>query len=316
MMSDVDKLELATIGASIEVPQTSAYRSAGSRRARRYGLPPNAAPTDRLTELAAWWATVAGTAPPRRVEQLWLSRPSSAGPAQAEVLIRRFDAPRSIPEALAWGITVADDTVDDGTDLVLLSIPGDPSNGTDDDVSWQVLAAHLLAVDPVEALGWPKAAGLSDADWIVRVAAVRDGLRPLRGIAEQPEHLLDLLASPALAAGTGLLLQTAARRTPVLLDGPGAATCALLAYRIARAGQNWWRATDAEAGPLHQRVLSELRLTPLTNLGLRTEDGTAARIGLTLLETAIGRALEGTQTDQDDDSVDDGAGLVDAEPDR
>jgi hypothetical protein len=209
MMSAVDNLQLATIGTQVNVPEPSAYRSATARGARRGDARPTG---DRLTELAAWWATVAGTAPPRRVEQLWLPRPSSAGPARAEVLIRRFDAPRSIPEATAWGVSVANDAVDDGTDLILLSI-GPDEQGEPDDSAWRVLAAHLLDIDPVEAMGWPVPGTLSDADWIAQVAAVRDGLRAVRGIRDEPDRLLEALDNPALAAGTGLLMQAAARRT-------------------------------------------------------------------------------------------------------
>jgi Phosphoribosyltransferase len=287
MMSAVEKLDLAAIGALTAVPETSAYRSTTARGARR---------GDRLTELATWWATVAGTAPPRRVEQLWLPRPSSVGPARAEVVVRGFDAPPEISEATAWGVAMADDAVDAGTDLLLLSVrlqEGDEQG----DTGWHVLAAHLLDVDPVEAMGWPVPGEFSDADWIVQVAAIRDGLRPVRGIRDQPERLLEVLDSPSLAAGTGLLLQAAARRTPALLDGPGAAACALLAHRIARPTRSWWQATDGGGSVLHDRVLAELRLDPLTRLGLRIEDGTAARIGLGLLEAAITRAIEGADGD-------------------
>jgi len=268
----VNKGELATVGAQIQAPQPVPHR-AGSRFGR-----------DRLSDLAGWWAAVAGSTTPRRVEQLWSSRVEGFPPAQAEVVIHRFGAPGDVQEAIAWGVRAADQAVDRGTDLVLLSLQ--------DDASWPVLSAQLLGLDPVEAMGWPEGGGLSDRDWIDRVGAIRDGLRGLRPLGEQPEPLLEQVNSPALAAGTGVLLRAAARRTPVLLDGPGAATCALLADRIARAARTWWQASDAAAGPLHDRMLSELRLTPLTRLGLGAEDGTAARIGLGLLETAIARAAD------------------------
>jgi hypothetical protein len=293
MMADVEKQELAAIGAQVEVPEAASYRSATARGARR-NKTPGSAVTDRLTELSSWWATVAGTAPPRRVQALWPQQPAGTGPSRAQVLIRPFDAPEDVTEAIGWGVTVADGLVDDGTDLVLLSVP--------DQVSWAVLAAHLLDVDAVEAMGWPSAAGLSDVDWIFRVAAIRDGLRTVRGISGDPERLLTQIASPAIAAGTALVLRAAARRTPILLDGPGSAACALLAFRIARATRNWIQAGDGGAGALHDRVLAELRLVPLTRLGLRADDGTAARIGLGLLETALARAIQAP----DDDLTDDG----------
>jgi nicotinate-nucleotide--dimethylbenzimidazole phosphoribosyltransferase len=218
-------------------------------------------------------------------------------------VIRRFDAPRSISDATDWGVAVADDAVDDGADLFLLSLPLDEPDDPSQ-IKWQVLAAHLLDIDPVEALGWPVPGRLSDQDWIAQVAAIRDGLRPVRGIRDQPERLLEALDSPALAAGTGLLLEAAARRTPTLLDGPGATACALLAHRVARATRSWWQATDAGASVLHDRMLTDLRLDPLTKFALKGEDGTAARIGLGVLETAIARALEGEDDDPSDDELD------------
>ena len=298
MMSVVQERDLAAIGAEVEMPTAAAY---GSRRARREQRPAPGPGRDRLADLSAWWATVAGTAPPRRVEQLWLSRPSAVAPANAEVVIRRFEAPTSIPDAITWGVAVADDAVDDGTDLLLVSL----SSEDRDDVSWQVLAAHLLDLDPVEATGWPTADGTTDREWIDRVAAIRDGLRRVRGIRNQPERLLAELNSPALAAGTGLLLQAAVRRTPAVLDGPGAAACALLAHRVGRASRSWWQAADAGDRGLHDRVLTDLRLTPLTRLGLPTEDGTAARIALGLLETALSRAIESANDGLDDEFPDD-----------
>jgi hypothetical protein len=286
----VDELDLTAIGALIEVPEAVAYRS--TTRGRRA---PGRRRSDRLNDLADWWTGVAQAAPPSRVEQLWLSRPSSAGPARAEVVLRRFGAPADIGDALAWGIAAADDAIDDGTDLLLLSLP--PSGPGD--VSWYVLAGQLLGLDAVESMGWPHAAGLGDDDWIDAVGLVRDGLRRTRGLRDQPQALLTALGSAPLAAGTGLLLQAAARRTPALLDGPAAAACALLASRISVAARHWSQAADRGGPGLTERVLEELRITPLTQLRLWDEDGTAARIGLTLLETALTRAAD--QADDEDE---------------
>ena len=271
MMCVVQERDLAAIGAKVELP---AERRAGP-------VPTN----DRLAELAAWWETVAGTGPPSRVEQLWLPQAPAVGAVNTEVVIRPFEAPKSVPEAIDWAITVADAAVDRGSDLLLVSLASEDR----DDVGWQILAAHLLDLDPTEATGWPSADRTTDQEWIERVAAIRDGRRRVRDLRNQPERLLAELDRPALAAGTAVLLQAAARRTPALLDGPGAAACALLAHRIGRASRSWWQACDSGHRGLHDRVLTDLRLTPLTRFGLPTEDGTAARIGLSLLETALSR---------------------------
>lgn len=304
MMSVVQERDLATIGAEVEMPAASVG----------LGLPHDQLTGDRLAELAAWWAGVAGTARPRRVEQLWLPQAPAVAPANAEVVVRRFDAPKPVSEAITWGIAAADAAIDGGADLLLVSL----ARGDRDDVGWQVLAAHLLDIDPLEATGWPSADRSTDREWVERVAGIRDGLRRVRGIRNQPERLLEELDSTALAAGTGLLLQAAARRTPALLDGPGAAACALLAHRVGRASRSWWQASDAGHRGLHDRVLTDLRLTPLTRFGLASEDGTAARIALGLLEIALNRGIQ-SMDDEDlddanlDDAVDDGQETTDDE---
>jgi hypothetical protein len=55
---------------------------------------------------------------------------------------------------------------------------------------------------------------------------------------------------------------------------------------------------------LQDLILDDLRLTPLTRFGLSAEDGTAARIGLGLLETAVARAIESADDDLDDEDLD------------
>jgi hypothetical protein len=306
MMCVVQERDLATIGAEVEMPDAATY---GSRRARRELRAGQSPVVDRLTELADWWAGVAGNPRPRRADQLWLSRPPVGAQVNAELVIRPFDAPKSIAEAIEWGVATADHAVDEATDVLLVSLAPDDR----DEVAWQVLAAHLLDIDPLEATGWPTADRTTDQEWVERVAAIRDGLRRVRGIRNQPERLLEVLDSPALAAGTGLLLQAASRRTPALLDGPGAAACALLAHRVGRASRSWWQACDGGHRGLHDRVLTDLRLTPLTRFALPVEDGTAARLGLTLLETALGRAIE--KADHEASELDDLEGL-DERPDE
>nr|WP_269329040.1 nicotinate-nucleotide--dimethylbenzimidazole phosphoribosyltransferase [Kineosporia babensis] len=280
-MGAVQEDELTRIAALITTPDGSS----GGLRAR----PRNSVPSpggDRLDEVARWWAEVVGKQLPQRVEHFWLPHTGVAGPVRSEVVLHRFTAPQSAPDALDWGIATADDAVDDGTDLILFSVPM-----PEDDVTWQVAAAQVLGLDAVEAAGWP-VPGQTDHEWIARVARIRDGIKVVRGNRKDPFKLLHLLENRELLAGTGLLLQAAARRTPAVLDGPVAVTCGLLAARLAPASRSWWMAADSGRAVLTRRMLEELRLTALTDLGLDEGDGTAARFTLQLLETAVLRAQE------------------------
>jgi nicotinate-nucleotide--dimethylbenzimidazole phosphoribosyltransferase len=185
-----------------------------------------------------------------------------------------------------------------------------------------VLGAELVGADAVSALGWPRAddgfgdaaltGTVDDERWMRDVVAVRDGLRAVRGLAGQPEALLRGLGSPALAAATGLLLQSAARRTPALLDGPGAAAAGLLARGQAWECSDWWQLAPALEDPLGERVVAGLRLTPLPGVAVPVEDGTSALLAAGVLAAAaalLGGRRPAAGTDAD------GSGGTDADAD-
>jgi nicotinate-nucleotide--dimethylbenzimidazole phosphoribosyltransferase len=115
---------------------------------------------------------------------------------------------------------------------------------------------------------------------------MRDRLYRLRGLRDRPVALLHGLQAPAVAGAVALLVQAAARRTPVLLDGPGAAAAALLATRARYRVSTWYQAAHEAEGLLHERALGSLGLDPLSRLGIEVEDGTAALAGLAVLDAA------------------------------
>jgi nicotinate-nucleotide--dimethylbenzimidazole phosphoribosyltransferase len=189
-----------------------------------------------------------------------------------------LDPPEDVPGALDWGTEQADRLADSGVELVVVTLAGTLAS--------RVLAAELMGLDPVEACGWPLPRGLEDDTWMREVDAVREGLRHTRGLRGQPADLLVAAGSPSLAAVTTLVLQLSVRRTPVLLDGAGSCAAAVLARRAARIAAQWWLVTHRGADPLHERMLTSLGLTPVTDLGIRLEDGTAARPALAVLDVA------------------------------
>ena len=351
MMSGVD--EPSADQPAADLPGTSELSLDGI--AASIGAPPDTdpepsqRPADRLAELVQWWAQVAPSpgSPPKRVDHLWADSTEWPLGSTASVSARSFDPPatRSMDEISAWAVAEADAVIDAGADLVLLAVPvgaGASAPG--------VLAASVLALDAVDAAGWPSATGMSDVSWMVKVTAIRDGLRRLRGPFDdgtsgsgsgqgsgsddgsgfgqgggsgpQPpsaDETLRRLGDRALTAGCAVLLRCASRRTPVLLEGLGAASAALFAQHLNRAARPWWQFADgpisagtgtaqpgagswqgsAKAGPgvvpgvrdpLHDRVLAAMDAEPITRLGLSWPDGTAGRIAFSMLETAIYRA--------------------------
>jgi nicotinate-nucleotide--dimethylbenzimidazole phosphoribosyltransferase len=263
---------LAEIAAGIRPPGAEAEQRADEVLARA-GV--TEARHGRLAELARWWVTTSeDVCGPASAVQLW-GAPETGGTA---IRVEVPRAPEDVDAAIAWGPAAVDAAIDGGADLLVVSVA--------DRVAAQVLAAHLIEVDAVEAVGWPGQAGLADAAWSAEVIAVRDGLRRLTGLRAVPAPVLRALGSPLIAAATGALLQAAVRRTPVVLDGMGAAAAGLLARRVERKITAWWQVASLPEGELVGRVLNWLGRRPLLRLDLRIEDGTGARLALAVLREA------------------------------
>jgi nicotinate-nucleotide--dimethylbenzimidazole phosphoribosyltransferase len=183
------------------------------------------------------------------------------------------------------GRIVADEEVDAGADLL---VPGDMGIGNTTCAA--TLVAALLDREPVEVVG--RGTGIDDRRWMVKTAAIRDALRRGRPFADDPLALLRVVGGADLAALAGLLMQAAARRTPVVLDGAVVCAAALAAERLAPGAKRWWVAGTRSTEPSQGFCLDELDLEPLLDLGLRLGEGTGALLAVHVLEAAQGTLAE------------------------
>ena len=182
--------------------------------------------------------------------------------------------------ALQAGVTVAEEEVDAGADLL---VPGDLGIGNT--TAAALLAAAVLGLEPVRAVG--RGSGVDDRGWAAKVAAVRDGLLRVRDATDDPLTLLARGGGPDLAFLTGLCLGAAARRTPVLLDGAVVTAAALVAHRITPRASLWWLAGHRSPEPSHTPALDRLGLQPLTDQGMRLGEASGALVALPLLQAAV-----------------------------
>jgi len=187
------------------------------------------------------------------------------------------------PEAAAafrLGMAIADAEIDAGADLLLPALLG-----VGHSTPAAVLIAALTGIDAAAVTG--RGSGIDDPSWVVKCAAIRDALRPARkSLADQIE-LLATSAGPDFAALTGFLVQAATRKTPVLIDGPGAIACALLAQRIAFRSPEWFQIADRCPDPGFRKALDRLNLEPLLDFEVRLGEGCAGLMALPVLRSAI-----------------------------
>ncbi|PJE94589.1 nicotinate-nucleotide--dimethylbenzimidazole phosphoribosyltransferase [Streptomyces carminius] len=188
--------------------------------------------------------------------------------------------------AFRAGMAIADEEADAGTELVLLgdiSVGGTTAAG--------VLVAALCGTDASVVTG--RGGGrIDDLAWMRKCAAVRDGLRRARPALGDQLRLLATVAGADLTAITGFLLQSAVRRTPVVLDGVVSAACALVAQRVAFRAPDWWLAGQASGEPAQARALDRMALDPLLDHGVTAGEGTGALLALPLVQAASALAAE------------------------
>ncbi|MCX5420260.1 nicotinate-nucleotide--dimethylbenzimidazole phosphoribosyltransferase [Streptomyces sp. NBC_00078] len=188
--------------------------------------------------------------------------------------------------AFRAGVAVADEEADSGTDLVVL---GDVSVGGTTPAG--VLIAALCGTDASVVTG---RGGLTidDLAWMRKCAAIRDALRRARPVLGDQLQLLAAVGGADLTAMTGFLLQSAVRKTPVILDGVVAAACALVAQRVAFRAPDWWLAAHDSGEPGQAKALDRMALEPLLSHGVTVGEGAGGLLALPLVQAAAALAAE------------------------
>lgn len=284
-MSDLDT-ELRTLASTVERPKVNEPAAAAVAEAnRRFG---------RLGALAGWWANVHPQGRPGTAAVAWAPPGWDDVPVPHGIQVRAVASPDG-ERAEAVGTLVAaveagDALVDAGVDVVLVHV--------DAPAAARRLVCTMLGLDATEAVGFPRTVRgevvPTDEEWIDTVATLRDDLRALRPHAGHPAEVLTAVDEPLLVAGTALILQLAARRTPMLLAGLGALGCASVVRRIAPAAFTWWQIADTVDDPLHARLVESANLTPVLAHGAGSDALLGGRVALGVLETAAA-LLPGTR---------------------
>jgi nicotinate-nucleotide--dimethylbenzimidazole phosphoribosyltransferase len=206
-----------------------------------------------------------------------------------------------VERAFAAGIAIADAEIDSGADLLVAA-----DLGIGNTTPAAALVGSLTRNDASLVTG--RGTGIDDATWMRKCAAVRDAMRRSRPVLGDQLQLLATAGGADFAAMTGFLLQAAARRTPVVLDGVVSGACALVAQRVTFRAADWWLAGHRSSEPAHALALNRLSLEPLLDLGMRLGEGTGALLAVPLVKAAAATLAEMATFDEagvsDRDAVD------------
>lgn len=219
-------------------------------------------------------------------------------PRIAEHRIRRGSGSIDVEDALSLeessravdlGRAIVDDEVDSGTDLIIAAHVGVGAT-----TPASAIIGLLTAGDPVTVTG--RGSGIDDAAWMRKVAAVRDAMYRSKDAKADIVALLSRTGGADIAVLTGILLQAAVRKTPVILDDVVVASAALLAHRLDFRSRQWWIAGTASTEPAQARAFERLDYQPVLDLQVDQGQGVGAMMCLPIVRSAIAIGARATVT--------------------
>ena len=211
--------------------------------------------TGELARLLQWWRAVGSTVVPVAAHP----RPSAAASS--------FDD----------GISAAERAIDGGASLLVA--PAD----TPDEIAARAAVSLLARRDP-SAVVYQRPA-MADAEWMAVVAGVRDRSASCAQLRGEPLALARSLDDGRIAWTVGMLLASAARRTPCLIDGTSAWAAALVADRLCHRAHGWWRPGSTSSDPARDAAMDRVDLRDALPLGLTDDAGRGASATLDLLRS-------------------------------
>jgi nicotinate-nucleotide--dimethylbenzimidazole phosphoribosyltransferase len=147
------------------------------------------------------------------------------------------------------------------------------------------LVCHFTGLEAVQVVG--RGTGVDDAGLQRKISAVRRGLEVNRERSQDPLGALAALGGLEIAGLVGVILEAAARRRPVVIDGFIATAAALAAAALVPGCRDYMIAAHRSQELGHAAALGALGLRPLLDLGLRLGEGTGALLALPLLRSAV-----------------------------
>jgi nicotinate-nucleotide--dimethylbenzimidazole phosphoribosyltransferase len=147
------------------------------------------------------------------------------------------------------------------------------------------LACVFCDLDPANACG--RGAGLDDAGVARKTRVVTAALATNAPSSDDPVGALAAVGGFEIATMAGFFVGAAESRMPVMVDGFITSSAALAALAMAPEVREALFFAHCSAESAHRRVLSHIGARPIFDLDMRLGEGSAAAIGIGVVETAI-----------------------------
>lgn len=128
--------------------------------------------------------------------------------------------------------------------------------------------------------------GLDDEGLARKCRVIAKALKVNEPDSKDAVDVLRKIGGLEIAAIAGSILQAAASRVPIIVDGVISTAAALIAARICPQSTAFMLASHSSVEPGHIKALSALGLEPMLNLHMRLGEGTGAALCMNLVEAA------------------------------
>jgi nicotinate-nucleotide--dimethylbenzimidazole phosphoribosyltransferase len=129
--------------------------------------------------------------------------------------------------------------------------------------------------------------GVDDNIFGHKVEVIQDALRINALDPSDPIDVLSKVGGTEIAGIAGLVIGSAARRIPVVIDGFISTAGALVACELEPMVKEYLFASHNSVERGHMVMLERMALKPLLDLGLRLGEGTGAALGISLVEAGV-----------------------------
>lgn len=183
-------------------------------------------------------------------------------------------------DGLLRGARVAADLCDAGAAVLGLG-----EMGIANTTASSALAAVFTGLDPEELTG--RGTGIDDATRTHKIQVIRDALAINEIDRSDPISALAAVGGFEIAGLAGAVLEGAARRTVMMVDGFISSAAALVAVRLQPAVAEYLVMSHKSVEAGHRVVLREIGARPLLDLDMRLGEGTGAALAMGMVDAAV-----------------------------
>jgi nicotinate-nucleotide--dimethylbenzimidazole phosphoribosyltransferase len=192
-----------------------------------------------------------------------------------EAAMSRAEAVQSI----LVGAGIAQQEIDKGATIL-----GTGDMGIGNTTPSTAILSALTNTPPEEVCGY--GTGIDDHGLKHKIKVINQALEMHKPDASDPIEVLSKVGGLEIGGLAGVILASAAKRIPIVIDGFISGAAALLASRLAPKSVNYMIASHVSVEPGHKTILNEVGLSPMLHMNMRLGEGTGAALGISVVEAA------------------------------